>query len=271
MPALLERVTVLCFVASYGVALALEVWRLVAPRPILRYLSLGFGAAGIIAHAVYLWVKAYPLVEPVGSLLFLALILAIFYFYGTIHHYHLAWPLFVLPVVLGLIAAAHLATWPEHGSAWFTGQGFWAWVHGVLVLLAAVGVCVGVVASVMYLVQVHRLQAKLPPGQGMKLWSLERIETMNRRAILLAFPLLTLGLIVGLALQWQNGSFLQEWNSPKILGALGLWVVFAILLYLRYGAHARGRQVAWLTLLAFVLMLFALVSPVHPFASGGGP
>ena len=40
--------------------------------------------------------------------------------------------------------------------------------HGFLVLLAAVGVCVGFIASVMYLVQLQRLRAKVPPGQGMK-------------------------------------------------------------------------------------------------------
>jgi hypothetical protein len=43
--------------------------------------------------------------------------------------------------------------------------------------------------------------------------------------------------------------------------------VFAILLYLRYRVHARGRQVALLTIVAFGLMLFSLIA-VHPFAGG---
>ena len=60
-------------------------------------------------------------------------------------------------------------------------------------LLAAVGVCVGFLASVMYLVQAQRLRAKIPPGEGMRLLSLERLEAMNRHAINLAFPLLTAG------------------------------------------------------------------------------
>jgi ABC-type uncharacterized transport system permease subunit len=59
-------------------------------------------------------------------------------------------------------------------------------------------------------------------------------------------------------------------NSPKALFTMGLWLVFAILLYLRYGAHVRGRQVALLTVLAFCLMLVAFVS-VHAFVRGGGP
>ncbi len=128
----------------------------------------------------------------------------------------------------------------------------------------------GFLASVMYLVQVGRLRAKLPPGQGVRMLSLERLENMNRRAILWAFPLLTAGLLVAVVLQVQNGDSPSGWNNLKVLFTAGLWVVFAILLYLRYYTHARGRQVALLTVLAFTLMLCAFAA-VHPLAQGGGP
>jgi ABC-type transport system involved in cytochrome c biogenesis permease subunit len=95
--------------------------------------------------------------------------------------------------------------------------------------------------------------------------SLERLEAMNRRAILLAFPLLTASLLIGVVLQVQTGSSFEGWTSPKILSSIGLWLVFGILLYVRYAAHARGRQVALLTVLAFALLVLALIAPVHPF------
>ena len=93
---------------------------------------------------------------------------------------------------------------------------------------------------------------------------------MNRRAILWAFPLLTLGLVVGLTMSLQQDALRDGWTSPKVLSALGLWLVFAILLYLRYGAHVRGRQVALLTIFAFVVMLVALFA-AHPFLGEVGP
>jgi ABC-type uncharacterized transport system permease subunit len=122
----------------------------------------------------------------------------------------------------------------------------------------------------MYLVQVRRLRAKTPPGHGIKLLSLERLEAMNRRAIVLSFPLLTAGLLVGLALMLQQGDSLGELNRLKILSTVILWVVFAILLYLRYGAHARGKRVAFMTIVAFGLLLFTLVS-AHQFGPEGIP
>jgi ABC-type transport system involved in cytochrome c biogenesis permease subunit len=204
----------------------------------------------------------------------------VFYFYGSLHHRQLAWGLFVLPLVLGLVVLAEVlprpSMQPGSGSVWelfsLDGRHFWPLLHGSLVLLAAVGVSVGFVASVMYLVQSHRLKAKLLPGKGVRLLSLERLEAMNRRAINLAFPLLTAGLFAGVILllrnEYENGP--SAWEHVKFLSALGLWVVFLILLYLRYGFNARGRLLALLTILAFVLLLSSLVS-VHPFGAGGGP
>jgi ABC-type transport system involved in cytochrome c biogenesis permease subunit len=276
MPAL--TITILCFGASYAVALTLELLQLFQPRPVLRLLSLGFGGAGLLAHTLFVLFKPLTLASPFGSLVFLAWILAVFYLYGSIHHHHLAWGLFVLPLVLGLTVLAALL--PEadgtpgsgslHVLAFGRGERFWGVSHGSLVLLAAVGMCVGFVASVMYLVQVHRLRAKVHPGHGVRLLSLERLEAMNRRAIILAFPLLTLGLLVGITLLLQSEEYLADWTNPKVLSALGLWLVFALLALLRYGAHWRGRPMALLTIVAFVLLLGTLAVPAHSFVQGVG-
>jgi ABC-type transport system involved in cytochrome c biogenesis permease subunit len=137
-----------------------------------------------------------------------------------------------------------------------------------LLLLAGVGVCVGFMASVMYLIQARRLRLKAPPGHGLRLPSLERLELMNRRAIVLAFPLLTAGVVVGIALMVQRGDQFQSLTDPKILGAAALWLVFALLVYLRYGVHARGRQLAFLTIVAFVLLVVTLASS-HSAVQGG--
>ncbi len=263
----LGKITVVCFAASYGVAFALELWHLVRPRPILRIVALIFGGAGLFAHISYLAWQSAPLGSPKGALLLLALILAAFYVGEAIHHGRIPWALFVLPIVLILIGLATVVEWPTEAPT--TGWPFFfGMAHGALLLLAAVGVSIGFIASVMYLWQLRRLRAKLPPGQGVPLLSLERLELMNRRAILWSFPLLTMGLAAGLVLQIHSGLF-EQWLSPRILGVVGLWLVFAILLYLRYRVHVRGRQLAWLTMVAFAILVVALVFP-HSFDQGGG-
>ena len=257
----ITKITIFCFAASYGVALALELLHVLLARPALRVISLVFGAAGLLAHTAYVGVQPLSLADPLGSLLFLAWILAVFYVYGSVHHKRLTWGLFVLPIVLGLIILGVVSPSPSAAEQSSSGvwagllrlnhENFWQLTHGCLLLLAAVGVCVGCIASIMYLVQVRRLRAKMAPEQGVKMLSLERIEAMNRRAVLLAFPFLTAGLLVGAALKLQKHEDFFQWDL-KTFSGLGLWVVFAVLLYLRYSVHVRGRQAAWWTLAAFV-------------------
>jgi ABC-type transport system involved in cytochrome c biogenesis permease subunit len=275
MTELLGRVTEFCFAASYVVALALELMQLVRPRPVQQLLALIFGGAGLLAHTIFVIVQPLPLATPFGSLVFLAWILAVFYFYGSLHHRRLAWGVFVLPLVLGLVGLAKV--FPADTSTGLIsdlfnvdGRHFWAVLHGWLFVLAAVGICVGFVASLMYLVQVQRLKSKAAPGTGPRLYSLERLETMNRRALLLAFPILTIALMISVTLLVQSGTGLAGLGSLKFLGTIGSWLLFAVLLYLRYGVHVRGKQMAILTIVAFALMVVALAAPVHPFVQGDG-
>ena len=185
--------------------LAQAVW----PTRAWRWLSLAFGAAGLLAHTIFLLMQRPTLAMPYGSLLLLAWVLAVFYLYGSIHHRRLAWAVFVLPMVLGLVIFAGQFAPGERNDpptwlAALTGDRFWGTMHGSLVLFAGVGVCVGAIASVMYLVQAHRLRIKSTGRDSFRLLSLERLETMNRRAISTAFPLLTVGLLLGAALGYQK-------------------------------------------------------------------
>jgi ABC-type uncharacterized transport system permease subunit len=141
-------------------------------------------------------------------------------------------------------------------------------VHGILILFAAVGVSVGFLASVMYLIQARRLRNKVHLSHGVPLLSLERLETMNRWAVNFTVPFLTVGLLVGTLLIKQNSELDESWLSLKFISTTGLWVVFLVLLYMRYGTQVAPRRLAILSILAFGLMLVAL-GTAHTFAEGG--
>src|SRR5688572_2021696 len=102
----MERVTLFCFAASYAVALGLELWHLVRPRPIHRLLANFFGGAGLLAQTIYLAVQRPPLGLQYGLLLVLAWVLAVFYLSESLHHGRQPWGIFVLPVLLILVLLA---------------------------------------------------------------------------------------------------------------------------------------------------------------------
>jgi ABC-type uncharacterized transport system permease subunit len=112
-----------------------------------------------------------------------------------------------------------------------------------------------------------RLKTKRPSRLGLALPSLEQSERINRGAITVAFPLLTFGLLIGLVLSLaaQNGETASTtvhtlgWTDPKVLSALSMWLVFAVLLHARFRPAMRGRSVMVLTIVAFAFLVFTWV------------
>src|SRR5436190_691889 len=263
----MARVEVFCFFASYGLALGLELLHLWRPRPALRWLAVAAGTAGLVAQTIFLYARQPPLIWQFSWMVFLSWVLAVFYLCGAVHYRRFSWGLFVLPVVLGLVALGVLLGQPpdDQKGLWADElqpmHRLWGQVHAGLLFFAFVGVCVGFIASLMYLYQSHRLRTKALPGQGIRLLNLERLESMNRRAIVLTFPLLTAGVLAGAVLILRGSEV--RWTDARVVGTLFLWLVFALLLYLRFGHHLRGRQVALMTVAAFVMLVCCLVLS-HP-------
>lgn len=279
----IQRLSILCFAGTYGLALAAELARRATRAPARWYAALGFTALGWVVQGAYL-VNAGtpsgsepPMAGSRDSLLALAWILAAVDLYLILHvPRNVGVGIFVLPVVLGLIGAAVLggpgrADW---GGGWTT---FWGAVHGVFLLLGAVCTCVAFVAGLMYLRQADRLKRKRPPRFGLSLPSLEQSERWNRGAITLAFPLLTAGLLIGLALvvataRGPSGPLLS-WGDPKVVATLAAWLVFALLLHARFRPEWRGKRVMFLTIVAAGFLAFSMagVGLVLPTAHGGRP
>jgi ABC-type uncharacterized transport system permease subunit len=135
-------------------------------------------------------------------------------------------------------------------------------VHGLFLLAGAVATCVAFAAGLMYLVQAHRLKNKRPPMFGFALPSLEQSERWNRAWITVAFPLLTFGLLIGVVLDLatrRSTGMALAWSDPKVLGAVGLWLAFAVLLHARRRPAMRGRGVVALTIVAFGFLVFTWV------------
>ncbi len=262
-----------CFAASYAVAFALELLHQFWPRRSVRAVSLGFGFAGLLAQTLFLMEKQPALSWQYGLLLFLAWILAVFYLIGSLHHVRIAWGVFVLPLVLSLIGLGRAFDLGDNTPRFrieelLSMDDAWGRIHGGLLFFAAVGVCVAFLASLMYLFQARRLRNKTLPTAGFRLLSLERLEAMNRRAITFAFPLLTIGVLIGAVLIYQTADPRVGWTDPRVLSTLILLVAFAVMFYIRYGLHLAGRQVALWTIVTFALFVVCLLLP-HAVRQGG--
>lgn len=264
---MISGITTTCFAASYAVAFVLELARLLLRSAARRVLTLGFATAGLLAQTLFLGYRAYeaPPAAPLSSAfdwyLLAAWAVVVVYLYLSLFHAEVAYGIFILPLALALIGAAQLANhepFPQSPAAQV-----WGTIHGTFWLLGAVAVIVGFVAGLMYLLQAWRLKHKLPPARGLRLPSLEWLERVSGRAIVISVLMAGVGTLSGLVLNLVNHRYQQDelpWTDPIVWqsGGMFAWLLAAALFNGLYKPARRGRKVAYLTIANFVFLAIFL-------------
>ncbi len=282
---MLSRVSVICFAASYGVTLALEVTRLFFRSGIRGALMMGFAAAGLFAHSVFLayrWLAFYESAPAGGSplssekdwYLLAAWVLIVFYLFVTAYHPKTLFGLFILPLVLGLIAVGTLVADPEPFPR-EAGSKVWAILHGGSLLVGMVAVLVGFVSGLVYLHQARRLKNKVPPGKRLRLPSLEWLQKTNSRTLTLALLMIGLGILSGIvlnAIDRGSDAGLLPWNDPVVLSTAMMfaWLLVFTVAGMVYRPAREGRRVAYHTLVSFVFLVIALSLVLSRVTQHGG-
>ena len=195
--------------------------RLLKGGALLRAIALGFGLAGLVAQSIYLVGRSNaadlpPLLSSGHDwLLVLAWTAVVFYLFFSvvlwISERDTPMGLFVLPVVLLLIGASDLAgnaTSPALAgatdlaarNAQQAALRGWGMLHTSFLVFGIAGVIVGLVFSLMYVVQHRRLKHRQPVQTGLSLPSLATLARLNWWSVIVSIPLLTLGLLTGVRL-----------------------------------------------------------------------
>ncbi len=166
---------------------------------------------------------------------------------------------FVLPLAfLSLVSAAALPN--EVRTLDPTLKTIWFGIHTTLSLLGIVAFAIAFIAGIMYLLQESFLKSKQFSPLYYKLPSLDLLDEWNKKAILLGFPLLTLGIISGaLWAQYSIGSFWIQ-NNPKQALSLGTWLFYLMVLHGRITIGWRAKKAAHLAIIGFVGVVFIFVT-----------
>ena len=272
----MDRLTVLCFAGTYGLALLAEFARFWVRGSARWYATIGLTLLAWLVQSAYLLNlglarHAIPVTTAFESGMVLSWMVGLIGLYLMARSTRqTAVGLFVLPLVIGLTTVA--AWWAPRESDWKYWGGvtaFWGTVHGLFLMVGAVFSCVAFAAGMMYLAQSRRLKMKRPSRIGLALPSLEQSERVNRGAITLAFPFLTLGLaigvILGVATRRQHGGPISvttvplSWTDPKVVSMIVTWGIFAVLLHARFRPAMRGRSMMMLSIVAFGFLVFTWV------------
>jgi hypothetical protein len=264
-----SRISIICFVASYAVALACEASRLLFRSGVRGAVMVGFAAAGLVAHTAFLvWraatEAAIPLSSPFDWYLLAAWMLAAGSLALTLATPRTPIGLFILPVVLALIGAATLSSREPFPQSPATQV--WGVIHGSFNLAASLAVAAGAIAAVMWLFQAGRLARKQAPMRGFRMPSLERLFETTLHAMTVAAWTAAAGFTSGIILNAVNKQrgLLETvpWTDPVVLrmAMLVSWLIIAAVIAGTVRRRPGGaRTIVWLSLVSFAVLAGSIV------------
>lgn len=154
-------------------------------------------------------------------------------------------PLALLLYILSLRASGTGSLLPEHLSGLFFGVHIWA----LYLSLGLLGMAFG--AGLLFVYTENKLKKKMPlAGFTRDMPSLATYDKVNMVAVLVGFPLFTLGVMSGFVWAPMASAIVE---NPKVLLSLFVWMLYALLFYQRTALRYRGRKTAVMAIAIFCI------------------
>jgi ABC-type transport system involved in cytochrome c biogenesis permease subunit len=232
-------------------------------------------AGGVFAHTFLIGMQTMeagyaPLVGTTAAVSAFVWLLGLAYLYVELTTDERAMGLFVTILLAGLavLPALHPALEPRPAllrSPLFT-------LHIVSVLFAYASFALACVLGVTYVLLFKEIKAKHLGFFYARLPSLQVLDRMNQRAIVIGWVFLTVGIIVGGIWAAQARTYAavdprvqaMSLQDPKIFVALFCWAVYSFELFAARRIGWGGRRAAYLSAVGFAIVLLNFV-PISYF------
>jgi ABC-type uncharacterized transport system permease subunit len=135
----------------------------------------------------------------------------------------------------------------------------WLAVHILMIFTGYAALFLSFGASILYLLQERALKSKNSSGMFSRLPSLQVIDDIGYRSLMLGFPFMTLGLIAGSVVAESTYGRI-DFLDPKILLSILMWAVYLLMVFMRLSAGWRGRRAATLASVAFAAAIVAWIA-----------
>lgn len=161
-------------------------------------------------------------------------------------------PLALLCYIASQVGDPLQVSLPKHWALLFFGLHIGALFVSLALLALAFGAGVGFLRLERKIKSKERLE-----GSWADQPSLSSFDRVNHWAVVLGFPLYTLGLLSGFAWARMTWGHFFSWD-PKEIAALGIWLLFAYLFHQRYMMGWLGRKAAMLAIWVFALAVLSM-------------
>jgi ABC-type transport system involved in cytochrome c biogenesis permease subunit len=258
--------------ALYALAFIAYAWHFARRSPAVGRTATALLFTGALAHTFVIGMQTMeaghlPITGPTSAISDFVWLLALAYFYTEMHSDERAMGVFILPmlVVLQLIPAIH----PSVESPAPVLQGPLFGIHVSSLLFAYASFALACVIGITYVLLFKEIKAKHLGFFYARLPSLQVLDRMNQRAVVIGWVFLTVGMIVGVVFAAQARALdsrvqAMSLEDPKIFVTLLCWMVYSFELFAARRIGWGGRRTAYLSALGFSIVLLNFV-PISYF------
>jgi ABC-type transport system involved in cytochrome c biogenesis permease subunit len=258
--------------ALYAAALVAYAWHFTRRQPASAQLATTLLAAGALGHTFVIGMQTMemgqvPVTNAASAISTFVWLLALAYLYTEMTTNERAMGTLILVIVVALQSIPAFSPAVETRAHVLQGPLFS--VHVSSLLAAYASFALACVIGITYMLLFKEIKAKHLGFFYARLPSLQALDSMNQRAIVIGWLFLTVGLIVGAvwavhAPDYDPNVQAMSLQDPKILAALVCWVVYSFAAFAARRIGWGGRRAAYLSAVGFAIVLLNLV-PINYF------
>jgi ABC-type uncharacterized transport system permease subunit len=231
-------------------------------RSLLALVSLAVTLEAVILIFRAIAIKAIPLTGLFESMIVLTIVFGLIYLFLSIAIHRVWFNSVMVWVMLFLVLLSGIVAKPA-SQAHDVASTPWAIAHAIAMILGGVSAMLAATSAVLYLYAQRKLkQKKLIPILG-KVPNIEKLERMNMFGLKACFVLMTFGLASGIGLAATSTSLNMtaiDWlTDSKIVLITVVWLLLGTIMVLWKTVKLKKKTIAYVTLVAFALILFAIV------------
>jgi ABC-type uncharacterized transport system permease subunit len=223
-------------------------------------LAITLEAVILISRAVA--IQAVPLTGIFESMIVLTIVFGLIYMFVGAAIRQVWFASVMVWVIFGLIILAAIVAEPA-SQAHIAASTPWAIVHAFAMILSGAAAMLATASSVLYLLGRKKLKQKKVLQVLGKVPNLEKLERMNIFGLKACFVLMTFGFASGIGLAITSTSLdmtALDWlTDAKIVLITLIWIILGLILLLWHIVKLREKIIAYVTLVTFALILFAVV------------
>ena len=230
-------------------------------RPLVATIAGWTVAFGLLCHTVTIGVRSSqtghgPYTSSFEVALFLAWLMVVVFFLTEWKYKIKNLGAFIIPVVFVILLFSAFLSKDVILVYESSEMRFWLTMHRTLSILGYAAFSIAFASGIMYLIQEHQVKTKKLGIMYFRMPSLEVLDDLNFKVIMIGFPLFTLGFMTGSISNMQLNQSFFSWDLNSTLPLVATWLIYSLVFFGRIMVGLRGKKAAQGSILGFVTVIW---------------